>query len=84
MSKEIIGSNTRNNIRDFIDDIRAHLDTVEMLDAEISEADDNPYYKDEAKTKACYELARNLVLNSAKMKLQFFDNFIVYGTQDAE
>ena len=57
---------------------------AKKTDAQISEADDNPYFKDEAKTKACCELARNAVMAQAKEKLQLFDNFIVYGVKDTE
>ena len=84
MSEYTMTSATRGNIRDHIDEMRVFLDTIEMLDAQISEADDNPYFKDEAKTKACCELARNAVMAQAKEKLQLFDNFIVYGVKDTE
>lgn len=84
MSKPMMDSSTRATILDTIDEIRTHLDTIEMLDAEISEADDNPYFKDEAKTKACCELARKAVMEQAKKKLEGFNIFMTYGVKPGE
>ena len=73
MNKHIMSSITRLDIKDTIISISDNLDTIEMLDTEISE-----HYDDE-KTKNCCILARDLVFEQTKKKLQQFMNFISYG-----
>lgn len=82
MQKEIISTNTRGAIRDFIDETRAYLETIEMLNDEITVC--NTSSPDDQKRAAYCGIARDLVLDEAKRKLQLFDNFLVYGTQNAE
>lgn len=77
-------NSTNLELQDFVCELRTYLDTLEMLDADISEAGDNPYVKNAAKYTACCELARNLVLEAAKRKLSYLDNFLKYGVKAGE
>lgn len=82
MQKEIISTNTRGAIRDFIDETRTYLETIEMLNDEITVC--NTSSPDDQKRASYCGIARDLVLDEAKRKLQLFDNFLVYGTQNVE
>ncbi len=76
MNEHVMSSITRLDIKDTINSISDNLDTIEMLDTEISE-----HYDDE-KMKNCCILARDAVIEQTRKILQQFKVFINYGVKD--
>ena len=82
MAKETASTKTLGEIRDFIEEMGMHLKTVDLLNNEIAAYDTND--AEDRNRVSCYILARDLVLDEARRKLQLFDKFLVNETQIAE
>ena len=82
MPKETTSTKILGEIRDFIEEMGLHLKTVDLLNNEIA-AYDTIDAEDQNRV-SCYILARDLVLDEARRKLQLFDKFLVNETQSAE
>ena len=78
MNIHIMDKDTRLDIKDNINSIFDYLDTIEMLDTEIST------YLDDEKMRNCCILARDAVFEQTKNKLQQFRNYINYAVKDIE